>query len=98
MTHGKEPTGAGPAGIAGPAAADLVQRLLTEQAEVKRKAPIQLKYGRAGIRRPRHGGPHGGIDRYLVERTSVRPADASSFLRTRVCERADPLAKVNYHS
>jgi len=35
-------------------------------------------------------GPHGGIDRYLVERTSVRHADASSYLRTRVCERARP--------
>jgi len=39
--------------------------------------PAVRTRGRAGIRqeggsgRPRHGGPHGGIDRYLVERTSV---------------------------
>jgi hypothetical protein len=43
VAHGKEPTGAKPEGIAGPAAADLAQRLRTEYAEAEREA-IQLKY------------------------------------------------------
>jgi hypothetical protein len=35
VAHGKEPTRARPEGIAGPAAADLVQRLRTEHAEAE---------------------------------------------------------------